>query len=86
MHFDTGEIGHGEHLLQQRADIVEMRKNPLGILVTFAAENFISVDGKSIEKIPLLARTFLDEARKRGFDWVQVSGVHFKVRVQADER
>jgi len=26
MHFDTGEISHLQHFLQQRADIVEMRK------------------------------------------------------------
>ena len=50
MHFDPGEIRHGEHFREQRAHIVEMRENAFGIGVAFAAENFVAVDGKAVEK------------------------------------
>jgi len=41
MHFYSGEIGHGEHFRERRANVVEMRENALGVGITFAAENFV---------------------------------------------
>jgi hypothetical protein len=38
-----------------------MRENAFGIGVAFAAENFVAVDGKAVEKILLLGRGFLHE-------------------------
>jgi hypothetical protein len=68
MHFDPGEIRHGEHFREQRAHIVEMRESAFGIGVAFAAENFAAVDSKTVERIFLLSRGFLHETRKPGFD------------------
>ena len=50
MHFHAGQIGHGEHFREQRANIVEMRENPVGGFVRFAAENFVTVDSEPVEK------------------------------------
>ena len=85
MNFYAGEIRHGEHFREQRAHIVEMRENAFGIGVAFAAENFVAVDGKAVEKILFLGRGFLDETRESGFDRLQFSGMHFEVRMKADE-
>jgi len=85
MYLHAGEIRQGEHFREQRAHIVEMRENAFGIGVAFAAENFVTVDGKAVEKIFLLRRGFLDEAREPGFDRIQFSGMDFKIRMKADE-
>ena len=74
MHFDPGEIRHGEHFPEQTAHIVEMRENAFGIGVAFAAENFDAVDTKAVEKILFLGRGFLDETRESGFDRIVFRG------------
>ena len=51
MQFQPDEIGHRQHLREQHADVVEMRENAFGIGVTFATENFVAVNGESVEKI-----------------------------------
>jgi hypothetical protein len=50
MHFYPGEIGHGEHLCEQRANVVQMCEDAFGVGLTFAAENFVAVNGKLIRK------------------------------------
>ena len=74
MHFDPGEIRHGEHFREQRAHIVKMREKAFGVGVTFAAENLVAVDGKRVEKILFLGRGFLDEKLESGFDRIEFSG------------
>jgi hypothetical protein len=85
MHFYPSEIGHGEHLREQRADVVEMRENAFGVDVAFAAENFVVVNGKPIEKILFLGRGFLNETWKPGFDCLQLPRMDIEVRVQTDK-
>src|SRR5438874_10501228 len=85
MHFYSGEIGHGEHFREQRADVVEMRENAVGIGVAFTAENFVAVNGKPVEKVLFLARGFLDKTREPGFDRLQFSRMHFEIGMKADE-
>jgi hypothetical protein len=46
MHFYPGEIGHGEQFREQRANVVQMGENAFGVGVTFAAENFVAVNGE----------------------------------------
>jgi hypothetical protein len=79
MHFYPGEIGHGEHFRKQCANVVEMRENAFGVGVAFAAENFVAVDSKPVEKILFLRLGFLDETRKPGFDRLQFPGMHFEL-------
>ena len=71
MHFYPGQIRHGEHFRKKCANVVEMRENAFGVGVAFAAENFVAVDGKPVEKILFLGCGFLDETRKPGFDRLQ---------------
>ena len=85
MDFYSGEIGHGEHFREQRANVVEMREDTFGSFVRFAAENFVAVDVKPVEKIIFFGRSFLDETREPGFDRLQFSRVHFKIGMKADE-
>src|SRR5438067_7972852 len=85
MHFYSGEIGHGEHFREQRADVVEMRENAVGIGVAFTAENFVAVNGKPVEKVLFLGRGFLNETREPGFDRLQFSRMHFEIGMKADE-
>jgi len=58
MHFHAREIGHGEHFREQRANVVEMRENALGVGITFAAENFVAVNSEPIEEIFFSAAVF----------------------------
>jgi hypothetical protein len=46
MHFYPGEIAHNEQFREQRANIVQMCENAFGVGVTFAAENFVAVNGE----------------------------------------
>ena len=85
MHFYPGEIRHGEHFREQCANIVEMRENAFGVSVAFAAENFVAVDGKPVEKILFLGRGFLNETWEPGFDRLQFPRMDSEVRMQADE-
>ena len=85
MHFHPGEIGHGEHFREQRANVVEMRENAVGVGVAFAAENFVAVNAEAVEKILSLGRGFLDKTREPGFDRLQFPGVHFEIGMKADE-
>jgi hypothetical protein len=85
MHFYPGEIGHGEHFREQRANVVEVRENAVGVGVAFAAEHFITVDSKLVEKILFLRGSFLDKTREPGFDRLELSGMRFEIRMKADE-
>ena len=85
MHFEPGQIDHGEHFREQRADVVEMRQNAFGIDVTLTTKHFIAVDGKLIEKILFLGLGLLDETREATFDRLQFSGMHFEIGMKADE-
>ena len=60
MNFQPREIGHGEHLREQRANVLEVRENALGTVVTFAAQNFVAVASEPVKKI-LLLLTFLND-------------------------
>jgi hypothetical protein len=51
-----------------------MCENAFGVCVTFAAENFVAVNGKLIKKHLFLGRGFLDELREAGFDRLQFPG------------
>src|SRR5450631_3866130 len=62
-----------------------MRENSLGPGIAFAAENFIAIDGESIEKILRLGRRLLDKGRERSFDRREFSWMRFKVRVNTNE-
>jgi hypothetical protein len=57
MPFYPGEIGHGEYLREQRANVVQMCEGAFGVGVTFAAENFVA------DLRPQIVST---AARKRG--------------------
>jgi hypothetical protein len=70
MHFDPDEIGHGEHFGERCANVVEMHENAFGVGLSFAAEDFVAVDGEAVEKILFLGRSLLDETRKPGFHFV----------------
>lgn len=85
MHFDSDEIGHPEHFGEWYADVVEVRENTFGVNVAFAAENVVSVDGKSIEEILFLGRSLLDKAREPRFHFLQLARMDFEVRVQTNE-
>ena len=63
MHFHPGDISHFEHLREERADVIEMRKNAFSFGVRFAAENFVAVDSEPVEQILCVGRGVLDEAR-----------------------
>ena len=47
VHFYSGEIGHGEQLREQHANVVQMCQDAFGIGVSFAAKNFVAVNGNS---------------------------------------
>src|SRR5438132_12575145 len=85
MYFYSSEIAHGEQFREQLANVVQMCEKTFGVGITFAAENLVAVKGKLIEKNLVLGRGFLDEAREPGFDGLQFPGVHFKVRMEANE-
>jgi len=71
MHFYWGEIGHFEHLREQRADVFQMCENALGGFVRFASKHFITVDSEPVEKIIFFGRGLLDKPWEPGFDRVQ---------------
>ena len=73
MNFQPREIGHGEHLREQRANVLEVRENALGTVVTFAAEKFLAVNGEPVEKTILLSRSLLDKPREPSFDRPPIS-------------
>jgi hypothetical protein len=85
MHFHAGEIGHLEHLREQRTDIIEMREQALGTFVRFPAKHFLAVRSEPVEKIFFLGCGFLDEPRKPSFDRLQFSGMRFEIRMKTDE-
>ena len=85
MHFYPSEIRHSERFREQRADVVEMRENAFGVSVAFAAENFVAVDGKPVEKILSLGGGFLNETWEPGFDRLQFPRMDFEVRMETDE-
>lgn len=85
VHFHSGEIGDLEHFREQYAYVVEMSEDVVGVYVTFAAENFIAVDAKAVEKVLSLNRSFLDEPRKASFNGLEFSGMNFEIRVKTDE-
>ena len=66
VNFESDQIDHSEQLREQRANIVEMRENAFGVGVAFAAEHFITVDSKLVEKILFLGRGFPWHAVARG--------------------
>ena len=68
VHFYPGEIGHGQHFREQRADVLNMREQTLG------AEKFVAVNSERVEKILFFSRSFVDEPRESGFDRFQFSG------------
>jgi hypothetical protein len=61
MHFHPGEIAHREHFREQISDVVEVRENAVGVGTGFAAENFVAVNSKPLEKILFLGPGFLDK-------------------------
>src|SRR6266496_390046 len=85
MHFYAGEIGHGEHLREQRANVVQMCEKSFRVGVTFAAENFVAINREPIKNHLFLGRGFLDEAREPGFDRLQIPRLHFEVRMEANK-
>ena len=56
MHFYAGEIGHGQHLREQPANVLEMCENAFGAFVRFATQNLVAADSESVEKILFLSR------------------------------
>jgi len=74
VHFYPGEIGHGQHFREQRADVLNMREQTLGVLVCFPAKHFLAVGSEPVEKILFFSRSFVDEPRESGFDRFQFSG------------
>jgi len=74
VHFDPGEIRYFQHLRERRADIIEMRKDALGIGVSFPAIHSLAVGSEPVEKILFFSRSFVDEPRESGFDRFQFSG------------
>ena len=84
-HFDTGEIRHLQHCLQRLADIVQMSKQAVGAFVRFAAENLVPVNAEHIEKILILACSFRDKVLQHSLNRIELTGVDFEVRMQADE-
>jgi len=73
-----------ERFSEQRANVVQMGENALGISIAFTAENFVVLDGEPIEKILLLARGFIDESRQRRFERLEFSWMNFEVWMKAD--
>jgi hypothetical protein len=61
------------------------REKTFCVCITFAAENFVAINREPIKNHLFLGRGFLDEAREPGFDGLQFPGVHFKVRMEANE-
>jgi hypothetical protein len=53
-----GEIGHCEHLHEQRADVIEMREQALCAFVRFPAKHFLDVGSESVKKILFVGRSF----------------------------
>ena len=85
VHFHAGEIGHGEQLREQSANVIEMCENAVGAFVRFAAENFVAVNAEPVKETIFLSCGFFHKAREPGFDRLQFSGMHFEIRVNTDE-
>jgi len=85
MHFEAREISHGKHFREQRANVLEVCENALGAFVRFAAENLVLVNAEHIEKILILASSFRDKVLQHSLDRIELTGVDFEVRMQADE-
>ena len=56
-----------------------------GAFVRFAAENLVLVNAEHIEKILILACSFRDKVLQHSLNRIELTGVDFKVRMQADE-
>jgi hypothetical protein len=85
VHFYSDQVRDFERFRQQHADVLEMREHAVGSDITFTAKNFVAIDAEAIEKIVLLGRRFLLKGRERGFERLEFSWMHFKVRVKTDE-
>jgi len=59
-----------------------MSKQAVGAFVRFAAENLVLVNAEHIEKILILACSFRDKVLQHS---IELTGVDFEVRMQADE-
>src|ERR1700736_1964329 len=83
--FYSDQVRDFERFRQQRADVLEMREHIVGSDITFTAKNFVPIDAEAIEKVVLLGRRFFLKGRERGFDRLEFSWMHFKVRVKTDK-
>jgi hypothetical protein len=62
MQFQSNQVCDFEGIGEQRIHIVQVSENAFAIGVAFTAENLVTVDGESVEKILLLARGFSTKA------------------------
>jgi hypothetical protein len=85
MNFHPGQVRNLERFGQQRADVIEMSQKALGINIPFPTESFVAIDAEPVEKILLFGARFFHESRERSFKLLELSRVHFEVRVKADK-
>jgi hypothetical protein len=62
-----------------------MSKQAVGAFVRFAAENLVLVNAEHIEKTLILACSFRDKVLQDSLNRIELTGVDFEVRMQADE-
>ena len=46
VHFQSDQVRDFKTFCEQRADVIEMREEPLGVHISFATENFVTVDAE----------------------------------------
>ena len=85
MKLDSNQIRYFHRFGEQRANVLEMRKDALSVGVTFAAENLVAITGKLIEKIFLLGFGFLNEGGEGCFEGIEFPWMNFEVGMQTDE-
>jgi hypothetical protein len=85
MNFYPAQVRNLERFGEERADVIEMSQHALGIHIPFTTENFVAIDAEPIEKILLFVARFFYEIREGTLKGLNLSRVHFEVRVKADE-
>jgi hypothetical protein len=82
--FETIEVGEFGHLGEERADVIEVGESGFGVLISFAAEDFVAIDGEIVEEVAGFGGGFGEELREQDLDLGQFAGFGPEVRMEAD--
>lgn len=78
------QFGNSESFFDTRADVFKVLENSGSPDIGFATKDLVAADGEVVVEAGVFSGGLCDEFLHEGFEGVELAGLDFKIRVNAD--